>query len=138
MNNTIPETYKAWLAGFFDGEGSISLLMRSQSELRVPRAVLSQKNALEVMNEIQRNYGGNIYFREKDRMHQWYVGNRTDLKKFLLDVIPYLKIKKAKAEIALAICNLMGSQGTNVSDQDKQTRVELEEKFEALREGRVQ
>lgn len=130
------EIYKAWLAGFFDGEGCITLYCNPGTELKVPRVGIGQKNAFELLTEIQQVYGGGVNIHKGKGMFRWFCSSRTEIQRFLTDILPYLKVKRAKAEIALAICEVMTAYKR--TDREKLMRYHLEEKFESLQKSEVQ
>src|SRR5207249_11943534 len=125
----IDETFwKSYLAGFFDGEGCVTL-QRNHSEFKQVRLAIGQKNQLELLYDIQRCYGGCVVLdKVKIGMARWVVANNPQVRKFLEDVLPYLRVKKVKAEIALAILDTATTQGGRLSDRAKVSRLTLEEK----------
>lgn len=101
----------AYLAGLFDGEGCIGFY-RHGDRPTYPQYILtisvvqSYRPSLESLSEL---FGGFVHtrkLRDKKPHHkqtyQWYVrGKATD--KFLEVMTPYLREKKAQAELALEI-----------------------------------
>src|SRR5258708_3572948 len=139
MTNIPTEVFKAWLAGFFDGEGCITL-NSAGSVMKNPRLALGQKNQLKLLTEIQQIYGGTICVHSSPGCHQWVLQAHPQVKQFLQDVLPFLRIKGAKAEIAIAICDAMANKEkkNRTTDEERSVRFALQEKFESLKEGATQ
>ena len=97
-------TLIAYLAGFFDGEGSIFI-----DKLYGMSCVITSttKWALE---SFRFGFGGNItenkkiYNVSQHTTYQWKVKS-TKAKIFLQAILPYLKLKKPEAEIAIKFQN---------------------------------
>ncbi len=94
----------AYLAGFMDGEGWITQQKGSStnaSTYRLLQVGIGQ-NTREVLDWIKQIYGGNVYTRlPKHRSpnigYQWQITGEPAAE-MLRDVIPFLRIKKSKAE----------------------------------------
>ncbi len=71
-------------------------------------------------------------------IYQWGIRNRKELKDFLVNVIPYLRIKKAKAEFLLQYCNtaifIENSGKGRRYGVDKDELVYREESYQKMRE----
>lgn len=101
----IPITSRCYLAGFFDGEGSINLY-RNQNDAWGLQVQISQvcKAPLIIL---QGSYGGSLT--KVDRRHeyphrriQWLWGvTASRAVRFLEAVLPYLVVKEAEARLAL-------------------------------------
>lgn len=118
------DVFKVWLAGFFDGEGCFYLRAQSTSVLEHPGATISQKDQPLLMEEIRARYGGSVQL-QSTGVYNWYTTSIEDLKAFIRDILPYLRIKKEKAEVILAICNLTGGE----DDRSKILRIKLQEAY---------
>lgn len=151
MSENNEQLYHAWLAGFFDGEGSVGLtsINRDDTKWRVPRITLCQKNELQLMEDIKTRYGGNLHLHTTGKnVIQWQLGGAKNVIKFLTDVLPYLKLqrKRNRAIIVLAISKLMVEKswhnafgkGSEAAPEDEFYRATLEQKFDELKEGEVQ
>ncbi len=93
-----------YLAGFFDGEGSICFSGRNTC-IQLPQA--GPQGEL-ILVEIQRFLDGykiqsNLYYRLKSSPlskledHRLFIQKKHDAKKFLSNILPYLNIKRVKA-----------------------------------------
>ena len=102
----ITETYKAWLAGFFDGEGSICF---ANDSCKHPRVVLYQRNQRALFEEVQKLYGGSLRFMRSGYskgVHGLNIERQVEILKFLSDILPYLRIKHEKASLMIAFCSV--------------------------------
>lgn len=86
----------AYLAGFFDGEGSISLQLQQGKHLRVE--VSCSQNTIDVLWMYVRFFRGNVY--EGQRCYQWKAYGMQAIM-FLRTVRPYLIVKRLDAEDAI-------------------------------------
>lgn len=120
-----------WLAGFFDGEGSISASLHGCSYNVI--VTISQSN-FKILCEIASNFPGATWISKKNSN----IGNYkskiiafsiqwrgTSAKEILTTILPYLKLKKDRAEAALKIIETLGKAGQNVSEDVKEVRKDL-------------
>lgn len=107
------ETDKAWIAGFIDGEGSLTIAKQIRKDRPSPayRAQVSASNTdtspLEFIHSL---YGGSLYKGKPYQVGvngkpwrpswQWYC-KVSRQKEFLLDILPYLQSKRGQAEVLL-------------------------------------
>lgn len=87
------KTDLAYLAGFFDGEGSISLSLQKGKYLRIE--VACSQNTVDVLWMYVRAFRGNVY--QSQRCYQWKTYGAQAIS-FLHAVIPYLVVKRLDAE----------------------------------------
>lgn len=107
------ETLKAWAAGIMDGEGSIGIKKTGASGLQMLLAATnSDGRIIDVIYDI---WGGYVHTKTAEYLasHRkspgknvkagyWiYFSDYYESKIFLEDIIPYLRSKKAEAEIIL-------------------------------------
>lgn len=93
------ELSKEWLAGFFDGEGCISLWRRKNNkdyQLGIDIAQV-EGNILMLIASI---YGGKVR-KSKKNVHQWTLRKKNLQIKFLIDIESFLILKKPQAKMAL-------------------------------------
>lgn len=102
----------AYIAGLFDGEGSIGIYLNQSRKTK--EGVKTSHYRLQcvvvlcdefLIHLLQMHFGGEFYICKrkttKERVaYRWAVTNQKALQ-FLLVVTPYLKIKKPQAEIAI-------------------------------------
>ena len=97
-----------YLAGFFDGEGTILITRRYRKKLRGAKLYLSCRvvnTNKTVIDEFNKQWSGNLYEKktEQDNHQQTYTWSRGALKaeEFLREIIPYIRQKKAEALVAI-------------------------------------
>lgn len=119
-----------YAAGFFDGEGSVTLAKPNSS---YPNYVLLRvdigQTSKPVLDWFQEVWGGAIHYRNANRGRsvkenwQWYIsGVRAQV--FLIDVLPYLKVKQDSVTIKLATWLERPNQSPNISSAMEQRVLE--------------
>lgn len=102
----------AYLAGFFDGEGSVSIINFEGHGHRQFASRLNVTNTdLPTLELYKKIYGGSIRKHSKPRMqtYRWELRKNEDRQHFLLSVLPYLIVKKEEASIVLDFLRLGNS-----------------------------
>lgn len=108
------ELQKAWIAGFIDGEGclTISKQVRTNRPSDAWRPMITVANTnQESLNILKNIYGGTLRFNNEKRCNKktgvkwsdswtWYCP-QSKVVEFCNDLIPYLIIKKRNAEILI-------------------------------------
>lgn len=106
---TYKDTDLAWIAGFFDGEGCVCIYRSKEapSQLRpngrgrhVLNLTLTQNNK-EILDWVASVFGGRVRSYRENICYRWYLCGRDKQRAFLYAVLPYLKLKKRQAELAL-------------------------------------
>ena len=138
LNHEIIETDKAYIAGLFDGEGSVSILSTMQKNLKEFKrgrkltllAYVTNTNE-DILNWLNKIFGGNKKFKAsglgKKPCFRWQVGTRT-AKEFLEIIYPYLKIKKRQAEIGIEFQSLKRIRAYNkypITDKEWSNQMKL-------------
>ncbi len=127
------KTELAYLAGLFDGEGSIFITKKVKG-LSVPRHCLIVDLAMcneYIPNLLKFNFGGSVHVRiAKDENHrmswQWRATTREALH-FIEIILPYLRLKRNEAELGIAFqksLHPMNGKGSKkeVSEQELAVR----------------
>jgi len=108
----------AYFAGMFDGEGSSYIIRGKQGKQSrgkgfYYRACVCLGNTfLPVIQELKKTYGG--FTRERPphngklMMHEWDLKDNPLKERFLLSVLPYLKIKIEQSKIVLNFVRMNG------------------------------
>jgi len=94
-------TEKAYIAGLFDGEGSIYIRIKGD-RLQLEVNISQHMGSISVLEMVQNRFSGSISSPYKNNC-KW-VTSHDKAKKFLLKMLPYLHIKKEQARIAIAFC----------------------------------
>lgn len=102
------QTFLVYIAGFLDGDGSIYVRAKPNTAYRygyqiAPYVVFfqstSEKNFPKLMKQL--SYG-KMRIRN-DGMYEYTIGKHEELKKFLLEIKPFLQLKKKQATLILDI-----------------------------------
>lgn len=118
----------AWAAGFFDGEGYVTIQRRvSKYKDKVYhshylRIGINHVNPAPLF-EMQRIFGGNVIKQNPEKVvgnrkqrHTWHL-SCTKAAEVLKQLMPYFKNKQNAAEIGLELQNSIGAQGNQVSEE---------------------
>ncbi len=95
------ETVYAYISGFFDGEGNISVNKQSLTLF----ARITNTN-LDILKRIKYMFKGEVYVHtEKSELRKkswiWYISDRNDIKFFLEMILPYSTVKKSQILLGL-------------------------------------
>lgn len=126
----------AYLAGFLDGEGCISVgAYRTQSTsatryVRVTVSIGQISVGLPILEKFKKYFGGVIHFRKSKREtwqdHYLYYVRQNGLRVLLKTLLPHLVIKREQALLALRIIEL-----------PTDSRLKLAKKFVDLKTGSI-
>lgn len=130
----VPETTKAYMAGFFDGEGSVSIASRgdmkcSRTDLTKTKRVFAlvvhiSQNSKPVLDLFYDLFGGTLRQDNRKRtgysprahvMWEWSINGNKQVPLFLRFIKKYLIVKASEVEIAL----LFGNTYKDLSDESK-------------------
>lgn len=87
---------RAYLAGFFDGEGCVYLLPRG----RTIQVSLTQKKP-QVLYLVQQEFGGKVTLHSRG-CYRWRCNGRPESLKFLRAIRPYSIVKRYDVEVGIA------------------------------------
>lgn len=103
------ETTLAYTAGLIDGEGYVGLMKnRSAKDSFIPtvKVASTDPHMVPFLNE---TWGGWIEWRRPPNKTKnskaslcWVICNKPQLQEFLLMIYPYLRVKKAQAEVLIS------------------------------------
>ena len=91
----------AYLAGIVDGEGYIGLTKNKGTY--GPRLLVGMTDKI-VIDLLLETFGGHVYeskVRSGRVLYRWHVVNKLDLDRILSHLLPYLRAKRAQAELVL-------------------------------------
>jgi len=111
VNTNISELDKAYIAGFVDGEGNISIYKDARGSCL--HYVISIHNTnVEILEWIRHTLGvGKIYSKDSKR-DNWKIGYQlttqrmSDMKDILEQLKPYFRLKAPHADIALSLISI--------------------------------
>lgn len=96
--NNISKQDLIYLAGLFDGEGTISII--SKDGRKSTRFSIGM-NAHELVSSLKSITSCGIVYTNKSKITIWSVNKINDLKVLLPQIIPFLRLKKEKAQLLL-------------------------------------
>lgn len=133
------ESEIGWVAGFFDGEGSVVIKRPSKSQPRYGMGVRISQTDIRPLLAIQRWFGGHI------RQHRPARGRHDacfiiDMAgktagKFLVSVRPHLRVKDVQADIAIAFNQTILSTRNTGRFGDRHISTEVHQYRSALYEA---
>lgn len=96
---------KEYIAGFFDGEGSITITKPCKSTPTHNLYINIGQTRRDILEEIKKLYGGYISIDKRDNFPNRNIFYQLNLKskiaeRFLRDIYPYIQIKKLEIDIA--------------------------------------
>ncbi len=105
---------RAYIAGFLDGEGNITILGRNQTKAKNPCYGLHvgfTNRDLPVLLWIRSLYGGNLFEKHRrslkhSRSYELRIGKKESVGMLLNDIYPFVRIKSKQVELALAFLSL--------------------------------
>lgn len=136
-----------YIAGFFDGEGCISIFYtnvrprKSNPEKMIrgiKMSILIANTVVTPLEALQAKYGGYIHLsnRRKKSHHKsvysWRLSNKPDQERFLSDIYPYSVIKSEQIQIALTYLTTNSSTGRRTSQEDWEIRIRCLERMASL------
>lgn len=112
------EQDKAYAAGFFDGEGNITIAMNQRGGARgiyrtYNMRVGASQNNTETLFWLRDRWSGTVRPIKRStphRGHEWQCFARQALR-FLNDVLPFLQVKHERAILALKYQNMIVQRG---------------------------
>jgi len=129
MKRKMEKLHPAYVAGFLDGEGTIRI-NKSYTKARGVRyelQVCAVNTDPRPLIYLQKKYGGGVYTRKLVPRYKnaycWTLGQHAALK-VLEEVLPYLVIKKERAELALEFSKAQTSM-RGMKKENKPVEIEL-------------
>lgn len=110
----VGKTKAMYTAGIMDGEGSFCICRcGAHGEICWRSDVSAGNTDFQLIKWLLANYGGRFYSRlnrDSDKpLHSWRLSGRANKERFILQVLPYLEIKRESANTVLQFLRL-GSQ----------------------------
>ena len=109
QDNSVPETTKAFVAGFIDGEACIRVqYMKSKGPTQyIPQIKIAavKPEVLVFISSIyggwDRNYQPYSSGNNANRATEWCLQGRTNVLKLMQDILPYCIVKKPQVELMI-------------------------------------
>ncbi len=124
------EAFTAYVAGFFDGEGSISIKNTSKHTSYRLSISIGQRRP-EPLFMIQSRWGGSIGKREANNFSTLLMFSKQAIS-FIKDIYPYLVVKRKQAEIAIkfqAGKENTGRRGMSIGRKEEESAMKHEIEF---------
>ena len=87
-----------YIAGFFDGEGSISFKVKGKTPFYVVCIANTNREILEEIQKFLREKGINSHLYSRPSAQYIYISKQSDMLKFLRRIKPFIFIKLPKAK----------------------------------------
>ena len=107
----IADPFTVWCAGFFDGEGSVSIAAKPPRRgvgvsVQYFVVVTLTQNNERVLLDVKERFGGCVHgpYGPNPNRRQW-IASRQQAHSFLLAVRPYLRVKAKQADVAIEFQN---------------------------------
>lgn len=131
------ELYLSYIAGFFDGEGSITIGRRKKAKSKnfayYAHVAIGQKDG-EIIGELKKHFSGGIHKAKRDGSYVWYCSDRIAYN-FIKTIYPYLRYKKPQAKLVLDLYEMIPTRSkfNMVSEQEIERRQLLYCEIRALK-----
>lgn len=134
----INKTDLAYAAGLVDGEGCIKIyktmpeVLKDRKSPRYNLQVQLDSTCADVIYWLQDCFGGKVYLHKRNRSNKYFINSRDILRWhifqnntriFLPQILPYLKIKKKHAIVALEFLNCGYADPTKEKYYEKLTKL---------------
>lgn len=136
-----------YFSGFFDGEGSISILPHSKH----PKSIIVSVQVSQVdprpLIALKEMFGGNICYIKNTKPNgspaqgiwKWSVCHKN-AETFLIAIQPYCIVKKEQIDMALKIRSLIQKRGGNFKDrslskENHEARISLMKEWKQIKGG---
>ena len=128
-------TTLAYIAGFLDGDGSIFFQIvprkdyKQKFQIRSSIAFYQKKENVEILNWLKEIFGAGYIRNRKTGMSDYTIVDSKEVKKILLLLRPYVKLKKKQVDLGLEIIKKLDNKK---SDEDFLEICKLVDKFKEL------
>ena len=111
----ISQTELAYLAGFIDGEGTITLNYRRDRDSFQPLISITNTDKMIIewlanifsgggITEYNSTHTHSFKYENRKTLYVYQLGRQSEIVKLLESILPYLKVKKKRAELLLIYC----------------------------------
>ena len=131
----MPETWKAWAAGFVDGEGAIRInYNRISGQINLDIQVSQKQRA--PLEQLEKMFGGKIALQQPKSgpKYIWYTYGRAACNA-LRQMRPYLVVKAAHADVAFAFqdnCIKPHGYNTRLTEEERAARLGYYKQMQSL------
>ncbi|MDE2233290.1 MAG: LAGLIDADG family homing endonuclease [Patescibacteria group bacterium] len=126
----------SYMAGYFDGEGSISLVKRQRGKCLeyFIRISIGQKDGAS-LDWIKDNFGGTLYNVKRDDSYIWLATNNKAYKVIKL-IVPFLKYKQPQVKLAIKFyeeCVVPVNRKKGMTPEDREKREKIFNEMKSLK-----
>ena len=115
----ISKTDAAYIAGFFDGEGCVSM----GSSSKHPSISITQKfpNVLHHIYQIVKlgRVRKHYQYTRSTLTHHLTITNRKQMRNFINLILPHILVKKRQLEITIKLLNLTKNSGIHLTEKER-------------------
>lgn len=115
---------RSYIAGFLDGDGCIMLQLVYRHDyvlgyqIRTSIVFYQKQQYQTFLVWLQDQFGGIGYIRDRnDGMSEYTIVGKTDVESVLKQLLPYLRLKKPQAVIALKVISQMPGSGRKMKKE---------------------
>lgn len=124
-----------YIAGFFDGEGSVGIYKGAHGHPQLRVQIGQRTDSVFILEMIKVGYGGHISYR--DRSANWQIQGRS-AQRFLQDIVQHLILKKTQAELAIEYQDrVLPGNNVPLSKEELEIRLGFAEKLKSLKRFQV-
>lgn len=126
-----------WAAGFFDGEGCVSISRRQRTKSFVEHYLSVQVGQIirAPLEALRQHNGGNIYQgTTQSRCWRWKIHGKP-AERFLKSIYQFSIVKRHEISLALSLRALIGEPGKRVSSDVFAEKEKIYLDFRKLRDG---
>ena len=109
----ITENDWAYLAGLFDGEGSVGIYKRKDSPSPSVQLVI-QMTDIKDLRDLYELFDAGFFFtfqrNGRKKIGVWKISKRSDLQEIIPKILPYSRVKRSQLELMLDYCELCDNQ----------------------------
>lgn len=121
------ETERAYFAGLFDGEGSITSYQHSKNGFIHPTLNIAQKDNT-ILRELSNILGyGAVY------KNLFKITNKKDIRRFIKEIYPYSRIKKEQLKKGYLLAGLIGTKKSKPTRENLARRFVLHKELKLLK-----
>ena len=137
----VSECDYAYLAGLFDGEGSVGIYERKDSLFPSIQLVIQMTDIKDVRDLYELFGFGSFSTFQRDGRKEvgiWKISKRSDLQMIIPRMLPYSRVKYSQLELMLDFCELCDNQtsgrvGAPLTAWDAAARLSFVDRMRALK-----
>ncbi len=111
LDTVQPKYIRPCLAGWFDGEGSLIISAKKGGGFRIEATLTN--TYYSVVKMFADMFGGSYFtsYKNGTKVHRWRCTRAENIRQFVLEVVPYLMVKREKALLMLEYLRMPDTTG---------------------------